>query len=436
MTTPPPPSEPSGPRLVTGDEPRDELTWQAPVIDVLIAFARSIKFVIIVLALAGYKAFSDLQSLIPEYTATSVSVILPREKPVFDASIATASFETTEARPRSGSALPFTLPSNVDMYVMLMKSRGNLERVAEQFVDELIEIEEMPADHRSSERASFLSRMTKFEGSEDGLISVTVTARDPELAASMANAFTEASDIDSRNIERGLLHKQAQVLEHSAQAALGKLKLIEEEFATFSKKHGFLDPKVHAATSVAVLTQREFEETKTKALIEALKETLTPESERVREEMARLESIQGEIAEIKEEASGVAMSELGALEAEYQDLQQRLSFRRDLWLVLTSQAEIYRIRAEQASGPLVVVRPASVPIVPAGPSKKKTVIIPVFLGLFFSVCGALFFEALRQIRERPALSDRIGLLWTEFKRSFFIGREPKKPKKPKRKKAA
>ena len=91
-----------------------------------------------VLVIVGFLiAAKSVSGQRPYYTATSTNLVLPREKATFDATIETQSLESSEGKSRPGSALPFTLPANVDLFVMLMKSRSTRERIATQFFDRL-----------------------------------------------------------------------------------------------------------------------------------------------------------------------------------------------------------------------------------------------------------------------------------------------------------
>lgn len=386
----------------------DPVGWQVPVLDLVVALVRHLRVVVVILVVAAAFAIYKLKTIVPEYTATSVSLVLPREKAGFDASIETGSLETSEAAPRAGSAMPFTLPPNVDLYVMLMKSRSTLDRVAEIFASRLMESEGMPSDHRSPERAAVVRRMTTIKGTEDGMISVSVLAKDPELAADMANAFVNASDVDTREIERNLLARQASVLQRSAEAASVQLEKVKEEYAEFSRVYAVLEPGLQAASVVEDVQYLRNEatqlETELKGLLTRFKEG-SPPIEAIR---AKLKELEGRAALATSAVlDGASVRDYGRILMEFRSLSQLLEFRQDLVLVLSSQAEIYQIRSEQAAGPVVVVRPASVPSVPSGPSKKKTVLLPVLLGIFSAVGWALLAEQTKAVSRSPELMAKV-----------------------------
>ena len=408
--------EPKRDQNLTDNDWDEPVGWQLPFVDLLLAMSRHLIYIIVVAACALGLAVHQLRGIVPEYTATSVSLVLPRDKASFDASVDTGSLETSESTPRQGASASFTLPPNVDLYVMLMKARSNMERVAEQFSERLIEKEGMPRDHRAPERARFLSSMTKITGTEDGMISVVVTSRDPELAADIANEMTAASDIDSREIERKLLARQANVLQKSAEAASVELESVRELYADFSDRHSILEPALQAAGVVDDIQHFE----KTAAKIESeIKAELT----RFREESATIVQMRAKLAETRASLeaakstalAGAGVNNYGRINMEFRRLSQLLEFRQDLVLVLSSQAEIYRIRSEQATGPVVVIRPASAPTTPSGPSKKKIAIVPLMLGTMLAVGGSLVMEQLKAVKRSSELMNKVNEISVHMK---------------------
>lgn len=391
------------------EETPDELVgWQLPLLELLLAVTRHLRLVVALTALGLLIAVKNVIEIVPFYTATSVNLVLPREKASFDASIETSSLESSEGKSRPGSALPFTLPANVDLFVMLMKSRGTLERIATQFFDRLVETEDMPRDHRSVEQAAFVRDMVKISGTEDGMISVEVTSVDPQLAADIANAFTAASDIDSSAIESQILSRQANILTESARAAKKVLDDVQREYAEFSERHSLLDPTLEIAEVI---------ESKSALINEigGIQKEIDTALLSFREDTPEIQSLRRRMAEVRKRhqtllegvVKGVGAEDVGRLMLQHRDLEQRLSFRQDLHLLLSSQADIYQIQADQAHGPVVTVRPATAPVAPAGPSKKKTAIIPVFLFAFLGVGLAITIEQLKQVGESRALMDKV-----------------------------
>ena len=398
------------------DEWEEPVGWQIPLVDLALAIARHLKVVLVILALTAAAVVYLLSGLIPEYTASSIGLVLPRDKSQFDASIATGSLETSESSPRSDSSLPFTLPPNVDLYVLLMKSRSTLTRIADQFESELIKHEGMPRDHRSPERASFVRRLVKITGNEDGMITVTVTSKSAQLAADLANAFVDASEVDSREIERKLLEDQAHVLQEAADAASIQLEKVRVEYADFSGKYSLLEPSMQAAGVVDGLMHYTTAASELEAEIQS-------ELTRFREDSQTISALKAKLAEIRDQVlrtqtsvmDGVSIQEYGRIVMDFRRLSQLLEFRQDLVLILSSQAEIFRIRAEQASGPVVVVRPASVPSTPSGPSKRRTATVPLVLGVILSLGWAVVSEQTKAIGRSPEMMGKVneiqGLAW-------------------------
>ena len=91
-------------------------------------------------------------------------------------------------------------------------------------------------------------------------------------------------------------------------------------------------------------------------------------------------------------------------------MSQEVRIRNDLVVALSSQAEIYRIRSEQAVGSLAIIRPATVNPIPAGPSKKKTVLAIAALAGLLTLGLVFALEQLRVTRRHPITRSRLESL--------------------------
>ncbi|MFZ4534482.1 MAG: hypothetical protein ACOYOJ_22075, partial [Alsobacter sp.] len=77
---------------------------------------------------------------------------------------------------------------------------------------------------------------------------------------------------------------------------------------------------------------------------------------------------------------------------------------------LETQAGIFRLRAEQPAGSLAVVRVATPPDAPAGPSKRQVLGVPLFAGVSLGVLIALLhaqWTSLRRNADLARSSDRL-----------------------------
>jgi uncharacterized protein involved in exopolysaccharide biosynthesis len=386
-------------------------SWQAPLLDLLCALARH-RLLLLVLPLLGLLAgVAQLLRSEPFYRASSVAVLLPREQPSVDVAVLSGSVETTDDRAHRAESGLLMLPPETDLYIALVASRPVLEQLETRFGDRLVAHRAVSERDRSDEVVQRLRDMIHVKGTDEGLLTITVTADDPELAAELANAILEAMRDASRSIERQLLVQQAGYLEDAVRTTAAKLEIDEERLKQFCREHRVIDPGLQSADRLRQirelstardeartrLTQRRLEYTDADAGIRRLEVEIAMQEEQIADLRHRF-------------AGGIDESEYGRLLIEFEGLRQRVRYRRDLLATLSTEAEVFRIRSDQPSGHLAVVRPAVAVRRPAGPGKKKTLGLALGASIAAAIALALLLDQVRLVRREPSLNGRLDEL--------------------------
>jgi len=281
--------------------------------------------------------------------------------------------------------------------------------VAEEHLRRLTEAGDVLERDRSDEVVSRMRSMVQLQGTEEGILTITVTGRDPELSAEVANALIQECQRASKAIEAQLLVNQAGHLEQAAETARIQLEHSEEALKEFSEVHGLIDPGLQATDRLrqirdlvsvrdarqADLVQRELAFTDADPGVAALK--------------VEIDLMDRRVGELRETIAGDSDErEYGRMFIEYQGLQQELRFRRDLLVTLSTQSDIFRIRAQQPSGNIAVVRPAFPIRKPAGPSKKKIFGVGLGGSILLAVGLALLTDQLSAVRGDAAMMGRLA----------------------------
>jgi len=383
--------------------------WPAPLLDTACAIA-SQKWIVLVIVLLGIVlGIFRLISMPDVYKASAVAVLMPREKPNLDATIDTSSLETSGDQASRGTSGNLMLPPNPTLYTTLINSRAVIEKLADKFSDRL-RVYLSPED-RSEEVYLQLKSMITVTSTDEGLITVTIASNDPQLSADIANEIFEECARASKSIERQLLLQQAGHLQEAYDNAAIRLSLSEQKLKDFTARYGVIDVQLQASNQLRSLRELA---TKKDELNSDLQEMLlnyserSPEIARVR---ARIAAIERQLTSGGTKIVGnVGANQYGALVVEYESLIQRIRFERDLVATLLTKADIYRIRAEQPTGNLAVIRPASAPTRPAGPSKKREIGIATGLSIFLAIGWTLAIDQWRRARRNRYIDDRLSEL--------------------------
>ena len=386
-------------------------TWHAPVLDLLCVFVAYWKLMLLIAALGLAVGFAMSSRTAPFYRASTVAILLPREKPTVDVTLSSSSTETTDDSARRSDAGSLMLPPQTELYMAMLDSRSVLEQLATTFTAELNGDANVAPPEHSDNIVSRVRRMISVEGTEEGLLTITVTADDPQFAADFANAAVDEIQNASKAIERQLLAQQAGYLERAVEEAAVALERDEERFRLFCTSNGLINPATQADDRMRQIRDLTAMRDRANSEIAQLSRSLKSSHPRIQALRSEVEYREARIDELRAAFAGRASeSDYSEVASEYESLVQQVRFRRDLHTTLTTQADVFRIRAAQPAGNIAVVRPA-VPIdTPAGPRRKRILAMSVAVSLIGGVGLVLFTEQTRTAVRNPDLAPQVRFL--------------------------
>lgn len=146
---------------------------------------------------------------------------------------------------------------------------------------------------------------------------------------------------------------------------------------------------------------------KVEAELVSLRISHTDNSPPVQELLARIATMEGQIIASHQSIIGeIGTDNFGELSVAYKSLTQKIRFERDMVSALATKSDIYRLRAEQPIGNIAIIRNATVPTRPSGPSKKMEVGVSIGLSLVLAIGYALGMQQLLLLKKNPHLSSR------------------------------
>ena len=168
--------QPESKQIDQGRFDEDEIN----LLDLLIVLAKHKKRIIGLTFAAALLAIGYALSLTNIYTGTTK--ILPPQQ-----SQSSASALLSQLGGLAGSSLGIKNPN--DLYVAMLKSRNVMERIVQRF-----DLQEVYEQKTLTGTLKALEGGTIITSGKDGVITVEVFDKDPQLAANMANAFIEELD--------------------------------------------------------------------------------------------------------------------------------------------------------------------------------------------------------------------------------------------------
>jgi uncharacterized protein involved in exopolysaccharide biosynthesis len=350
---------------------------------------------------AGLGAALVLLRQEPFYRASAVVVLLPRERPSLDLNVLHGSIEAKNDGGEKSS--PLTLPANPELYTTLLASRPVLERIHSRFSARLV-----LADADSDEAVRVLRKALLFDSSDEGLITITVTLPDPTLARDVANALVEEGRHASSSIERDMISGHVDHLDqavHEIQQRVAREKVLLREFHETNR---LIDPTREAEDTLQGIREVLAARDKVRAELMARLKYCTEADPTIQRMRARIEAFEARAHELRASIAGSAGTlQFGAMRDEYELLSQSVQQGRNLLDTMRARASILRIRCSQPVGNMAVVRRATAPDRPAGPSKKRTLGVAFAAAIFLGTMLSVAREQWDRSRQHPETQQSI-----------------------------
>ncbi|MGH7830220.1 MAG: GumC family protein, partial [Candidatus Binatia bacterium] len=184
--------------------------------------------------IGGLCLFSVVAALIgslltPKSYDSTVTIMLPKDGG--GSGLLSAFAASGLMQQLSGISLPSLTP-NRDIFLSILRSRSLAERLVEQF--KLIDYYNAP--HLENALRS-LQGATKITISKEGVISVKVQDRDPEMAAVIANAYADHLDKFMARMTIGTATNQRRFIGEQLRKTEKELRSAEEGFKEFQERN-------------------------------------------------------------------------------------------------------------------------------------------------------------------------------------------------------
>jgi uncharacterized protein involved in exopolysaccharide biosynthesis len=327
---------------------------------------------------------------------------------MLDLSVHSSSLETPDDSAEREDSANLTLPPNPDLYITLIRSRSVIERIASQFMERLVPPE---SNLRSDEIVELVRSRISIASTDEGMLTITVTADDGDLAAEIANAVVAECETASKAIERQLLTQQAGYLEHAVLDASDSLAASEARLTAFSEKTGIIDPRLEADKSMRRWHELEVAISSARTRLEQRLRYHTERDPVVESLQTEVDNLEVTLDELRGAFAGDAPDERYAtLASEWDRLRQDVRFHRDLVATMSMRFSVFRIRADQPAGNMAVLHLAEAPKHPAGPSKKQTLGIFGAVSVLLSIVLAVFLDQVSKLRGHEELRPMVDEL--------------------------
>lgn len=388
---------------------------KADIIELLLVLAREKKKIFQITVGAAVLA-AVISFLLPKmYTATTT--VLPPQQ---NQSTVTAMLGQLGAIAGLGSE-DLGLKNPGDLFVAMLRSRTVEDHLIDRF-----DLRRVYWVKQYREARKTLESRSDILAEKEGLISISVTDREPWRAADLANAYVdELHELNGKLAiteasQRRVFYQQQLDGERQALAqAEGDLKQVEE-------KSGLVQPDAQGRAIVAAVADMRAQVAIHEVQLQAMRTYATesnPDMKRAQQELAGLRA---QLAKLERDTGDfgngnlqVPTRQLPSVELEYLRRLRDLKYHEAFYDFLGKQLEAARIDEAKDAILVQVVDKAVIPERNSSPRRMLIVLMTAVVAFLLSCLGVLLMETLRRKEEDPNERARLAELWHSLKFSSW-----------------
>jgi len=312
-----------------------------------------------------------------------------------------------------GISLPGMSATPTDIFVAMLKSRIMADEVIKKFnLMELYEAKTMQDSRKA------LENNTKITVAKEKVIKIMVEAKNPQLAADMANFYVSNLERLNQTVNVSKAGQNRAFIERrlaETQVSLVKAEEVLKDFQTQNKTVA-VEAQSKAMIEAAAMIQGQI--TAQEVQLQVMGSYLSPDNPELARVRSGIEELKKQLYLLESGKSGKgmlpgdrlhpAMITVPTLALEYGRRLRELKVQETLYTLLTSQYEQAKL-AEARDTPTVQVLDPAIPAEKKSkPSIRLNMMIAGVLALFVGIFLAFFLEYLGGIRARQAESLKSG----------------------------
>jgi uncharacterized protein involved in exopolysaccharide biosynthesis len=388
---------------------------KADLIELLLALARGKKAILKVTITAALLA-TIVSFLLPKtYTATS-TILPPQQK---QSALNSMLGQIGAIAGLSGGDLGLRNPD--DVFVAMLTSRTIEDNLINRF-----DLRKAYRVKRYQDAEKKLKQNSEVIATKEGLISISVTDRDPKRAAEIANAYVQQLYNVNQNLAITEASQRRLFYEQQIKAEQRQLSSAELALTQVQEKSGLLQPEAQARAIIGGIADLRAQVATHEVQLRTMRSYATennPELQRAETELAGMRS---ELAKLEHSnaAAGngnlaIPARQMPEAELEYLRRSREVKYHEALYEFLGKQLEAARIDEGQNAILVQVVDTAVAPESKSGPKRLLIVLVSTTAVFLVACLAVLLIEALRRKHQDPSQGPRLALLWHSLKFSSW-----------------
>ncbi len=309
----------------------------------------------------------------------------------------------------SGGSLSLKNPN--DLQVALLKSRT----VEDAMIDRYHLGDRYHAKLLSTARKRLESAVDIDSGAKDGIIRISVSDRDPQWAADMANGYVEVFKKFSATLAVTEASQRRLFFEQQLEQAKDHLAQAEEDLKRTEEKTGVIQLDAQARATIQLVADLRGQIAAKQAEITALRSFSTDENPKLQialQELAGLQAQEQRMGATSEGAENALLpkGDIPQSSTEFVRKLREVKYNETIFELIARQYEMAKVDEARQGAAVQVVDRAITPDRHSFPPRILIVLGSLVFGLLLGVGWAFSRAALGRIADNPAERTRLDML--------------------------
>ncbi|MBK5275246.1 MAG: lipopolysaccharide biosynthesis protein [Desulfuromonadales bacterium] len=273
-------------------------------------------------------------------------------------------------------------PSKTDLYVSMLKS----ETVRDPIIDRFKLLDVYKVKFRVDAYKTLNTKALISAGKKDGIITISVSDKDPKRAADMANGYVEELGKLAAGLNMSGAGKNRLFLEERLATAKADSVKAGDDLKAFQAKNKMLNVPEQAKASIEGIAQLRGQLAVQEVQLAAMQRQFTDASQEVKRARVAVDNLRGQIARLEGGGGNSSIPSVGSvpqLGQDYLRLMRDAKIQETMVELLTKQYEMARLSESKDLSPFQVLQKAKVPERKSKPTRAKTVILLTVTTFFF-----------------------------------------------------
>ncbi len=290
----------------------------------------------------------------------------------------------------SGSAGLLPQRNTGDTYIGILSSSTLADKLIERF--HLMDYYKV---RKQSVAEAILASQSKFElGVRDGIITVKVTDRSPELARDIANAYLDELHALTGGLAITEAAQQRLFFEQQLQQEKDRLAEAEVALRQVQESTGLVAPSGQTQVELQTIAQTRAQISGRQVELAGLRASATDQNRAVIRLHNEIADLQGQLARLEQgggkgDATVVPAAKVPQAEMEYVRRERDVKYHEALFDMLAKQYEAARLSESHDAPVLQVLDRAKVPDTKSGPPRTLMLVASLILGVLLGVAYVL-----------------------------------------------